>query len=212
MVMSATPTAIGYIRVSTTEQAVSGLGLAAQRTAIEAECARRGWTLVGIEADEGVSGSVAPGRRAGLSAAIEAVAAGRASVIVALRLDRIGRDAVDVLNLTRSVEVALVDFPADLTTVAGRMVLTVLAGAAELERGLIAARTKSAMAEAKKRGVRLGRPPTLPQDVRDRILSERANGSTLAAIAAGLTADGVPTAQGGQWRPATVAYIVKSAA
>ena len=134
--------AIAYLRVSTTEQALSGLGLDAQRSAIEAECARQGWDLVATIADEGVSGSKAPAKRAGLADALDRIGSGEAEILVALRLDRLGRDAVDVLNLTKSTEVALVDFPADLTTPAGRMVLTVLAGAAELERGLISERTR----------------------------------------------------------------------
>jgi len=47
---------VGYIRVSSRDQAESGLGLAAQRAAIETECVKRGWTLISIEADEGKSG------------------------------------------------------------------------------------------------------------------------------------------------------------
>ncbi len=59
-----------YVRVSTTEQAESGLGLAAQREAIDAEIARRGWTLVELYADEGVSGGVAPEGRPGGAVAL----------------------------------------------------------------------------------------------------------------------------------------------
>ena len=68
--MATTRTAIAYLRVSTAEQVVSGLGLDAQRTAIEAECVRQGWELVATLADEGVSGSKAPAKRAGLSEAL----------------------------------------------------------------------------------------------------------------------------------------------
>lgn len=50
-------TVVAYVRVSTDEQAASGAGLEAQRAAIEAEVARRGWVIVGWHADEGVSGS-----------------------------------------------------------------------------------------------------------------------------------------------------------
>ncbi len=103
--------AIGYLRVNTTEQALSGLSLDAQRSAIEAECACQGWDLVDIVADEGVSGSKAPAKRTGLSDALTRISNDEADLLVALRLDRLGRDAVDVLNLTKSTEVALVDFP-----------------------------------------------------------------------------------------------------
>ena len=93
--------AIGYLRVNTTEQALSGLSLDAQRSAIEAECACQGWDLVDIVADEGVSGSKAPAKRTGLSDALTRISNDEADLLVALRLDR----------LTKSTEVALVDFP-----------------------------------------------------------------------------------------------------
>ena len=204
--------AIGYLRVSTAEQALSGLGLDAQRSAIETECNRQGWDLVAIVADEGVSGSKAPSKRAGLSAALARIASGEAEILVSLRLDRLGRDAVDVLNLTKTTEVALVDFPADLTTPAGRMVLTVLAGAAELERGLISERTRAAMAEAKRRGVHCGRARVMPDEIRARILEAHAAGQSLNAIARSLNTDEIPTAHGGaKWHPATVRRVVLSA-
>mgnify|MGYP003373670271 CR=1 FL=1 len=204
--------AIAYLRVSTTEQALSGLGLDAQRSAIETECARQGWDLVATIADEGVSGSKAPAKRAGLADALDRIGSGEAEILVALRLDRLGRDAVDVLNLTKSTEVALVDFPADLTTPAGRMVLTVLAGAAELERGLISERTRAAMAEAKRRGVHCGRARVMPDEIRARILEAHAAGQSLNGIARDLNDQGVPTAHGGaKWYPGTVRRVVLSA-
>ena len=201
--------AIGYLRVSTAEQALSGLGLDAQHSAIEAECKRQGWNLVATVADEGISGSKDPAKRAGLSDALVRISTGEAHLLVALRLDRLGRDAVDVLNLTKTVEVALVDFPADLTTPAGRMVLTVLAGAAELERSLISERTRAAMAEAKRRGVHCGRARVMPDEVRTRILEAHAAGRSLNAIARDPNADEVPTAHGGaRWYAGTVRRVV----
>ena len=109
--MATTRSVIAYVRVSTAEQVVSGLGLDAQRSAIETECDRQGWNLVATITDESVSGSKAPSKRAGLSHALARIASGEADLLVSLRLDRLGRDAVDVLNLTKSTEVALVDFP-----------------------------------------------------------------------------------------------------
>ena len=160
-------------------------------------------------ADEGLTRSQDPAKRAGLSDALVRISTGEAHLLVALRLDRLGRDAVDVLNLTKTVEVALVDFPADLTTPAGRMVLTVLAGAAELERGLISERTRAAMAEAKRRGVHCGRARVMPDEVRTRILEAHAAGRSLNAIARDLNADEVPTAHGGaRWYAGTVRRVV----
>ena len=207
--MTSQPSVIGYLRVSTAEQGLSGLGLDAQRSAIESECARQGWDLVATVADVGVSGSKPPAKRPGLSEALDRIARGQADLLVALRLDRLGRDAVDVLHLTKTTDVALVDFPADLTTPAGRMVLTVLAGAAELERGLISERTKAAMAEAKRRGVHCGRARTMPDRVRTRILEAHAAGQSLNAIARTLNGEAVPTAHGGaRWYASTVRTVV----
>lgn len=61
---------VGYCRVSTSEQVDSGLGLEAQRRAIRLECERRGWELVAVEEDAGVSGKVTS--RPGLQRALDA--------------------------------------------------------------------------------------------------------------------------------------------
>jgi len=83
---------------------------------------------------------------------------------------------------------------------------------AQLERRLISQRTKEAMAIKKAQGVHLGRPPTVPQRVVQRIQRQRARGETLRAIAASLNADRVPTAQGGkEWYASTVRGIVNRA-
>src|SRR5688572_14063294 len=78
-------TAIGYIRVSTAEQAASGLGLAAQRSAIEADASRRGLRLVAILSDEGVGGGSLA--RPALGQALDAMAAGDASALLVMKLD-----------------------------------------------------------------------------------------------------------------------------
>jgi recombinase len=67
------------------------------------------------------------------------------------------------------------------------------------------------MAEKRKQGLRLGRPPSLPSKVRERIAAERQAGKSLAAIAAALNAEGVQTAQGGrQWWPSTVRIALRT--
>src|SRR3954454_14784867 len=87
--------AIGYVRVSTSEQADSGAGLAAQEHAIRTEAERRGWDLVEVFVDAGVSGRSLTGREA-LAAALEAVEdGGRADVLVVAKLDRLSRSLVD---------------------------------------------------------------------------------------------------------------------
>jgi DNA invertase Pin-like site-specific DNA recombinase len=85
----------------------------------------------------------------------------------------------------------------------------VLATFAHCERRAISERTRAALARTRAQGVRLGRPPQMSRHAIERIRRERAAGSSLAAIANGLNADRIPTAQGGRrWYPATVRYTL----
>ena len=89
----------------------------------------------------------------------------------------------------------------------------VLATFAQFERRLIGQRTRDALAMKRAAGVVLGRPRTMREEVRRRIVAERAAGRSTPAIAAGLNADGVPTAHGGRrWYPSTVAKAIRGVA
>ena len=84
-----------------------------------------------------------------------------------------------------------------------------LATFAPFERRLISQRTRQALAAKRAQGVRLGRPPRMSQYAIEPIRRERAAGHSLAAIANGLNADRIPTAQGGRrWYPATIRYTL----
>ena len=90
--------------------------------------------------------------------------------------------------------------------------MNVLCSFAPCERGLSSKRIGQALARKRAQGVRLGRPPTMSRYAIERIRRERAAGKSLAAIANGLNADHIPTAQGGRrWYPATVRYTLKRA-
>ena len=81
----------------------------------------------------------------------------------------------------------------------------------QYERRLISQRTRDALAAKRARGERLGAAPALPVEVTRRIIAERANGLTFQAIAAGLMADGIPTARGKRrWFPATIKAVTTS--
>lgn len=198
---------IGYLRVSTREQADSGLGLDAQRRAIEAEARRRGWE-VDWYADEGRSAATLD--RPGLRVALQALRRGKAEALVVAKLDRLSRsvsDFAEILDVARRQRWAVVvlDLGVDTTTTAGELVANVMAAVAQWERRVIGQRTADAMAEAKARGVRIGRERAIPDEVARRILAERADGATYAAIAAGLDADCIPTpGGGGRWHGSTV--------
>jgi DNA invertase Pin-like site-specific DNA recombinase len=206
---------IGYVRVSTDEQRISGAGLVAQRAAIEAECVRRGWTLVQVIEDAGYSAKDM--KRPGVQIALETLRRGEAGALVVAKLDRLSRSMIDftgVMAMATKQNWALValDCAVDTTTPAGEAMANVLATFAQFERRLIGQRTREALAAKRASGVRLGRPVSLPVSVRERINSEREAGRSLAAIAEMLNEEQVPTAQGGkQWWPSTVRAVLRVA-
>lgn len=104
--------------------------------------------------------------------------------------------------------VVALDIGVDTSTPSGRMMANVVATFAQYERELIGERTRVALAAKKAQGVKLGRPRTLPDDVRRRIIRARRRGDTFAHIAERLNREGVPTAQGSQWFPASVHKVV----
>ena len=204
---------VGYARVSTHEQAESGLGLDAQRTAIVAECDRRGWALVEILDDAGISGKTMS--RPGLHAALDALDSGRGGTLMVAKLDRLSRSLVDfaaVMERAHRDGWALValDLGVDTTSPAGELVANVMASVAQWERRAIGARTRDALAAKKAQGVRLGRPVAHDPDIRAEVVAAFRSGMSLSAIARDLNGRGVPTAHGGaQWHPSTVRAMVK---
>lgn len=204
---------IGYLRVSTDEQAVSGLGLADQRSVIAAETTRRGWSDVEYLSDEGFSAKNLS--RPGIAQALEMLRDGEASVLVVSKLDRLSRSLLDFATLMdvakrQGWQLVVLDLAIDTTAPSGALMANVMACFAEYERQLIGARTSAALQQLKAQGKRLGRPVTLPVAVRRRIVAEREGGKTLAAIALGLTDDCIPTARGGKWHPSTVKAVLVS--
>ena len=203
---------LGYLRVSSDEQTSSGAGLEAQRQAILAECERKGWHEVEFIEDAGYSAKDL--KRPGVQEALRVLEAGEASTLVVAKLDRLSRSMIDFTGLMGKAQKqgwALVALDCvDTTTPSGEAMANMLATFAQFERRLIGQRTRDALAIKRGQGVRLGRPRTLPEDVRQRIVAARGAGLTLAEIANTLNSDGVATAQGGRrWYPATVRKIVK---
>ncbi|MCT2282055.1 recombinase family protein [Micromonospora chalcea] len=206
---------VAYLRVSTEEQAESGAGLMAQRAAIEVEAQRRGWVVVAWKEDKGASGKSLGGRPA-LSEALELVESLQVAALVVAKLDRLSRSLVDFASLmerarTKQWNLIALDLGIDLSTPAGEFMASVMASAAQWERRIIGQRTREGLAAKRAAGVRLGRPVSLPGDVRARIVAEARNGESLAGIARGLNADSIPTAQGGKrWYPSTVRAVLVS--
>lgn len=206
--------AITYRRVSTDEQTASGAGLAAQTATISDAVARRSWTVVADLVDEGASGGSLSGRPA-LSEALDRLDAGEADALVVAKLDRLSRSVADFAAIAerarrRGWALVALDVDVDTSTPTGEMVANITATVAQWERRIIGARTAEALAARKAAGVRLGRPVTLAQDVRERIAAERAAGESLARIAERLNNEGVPTARGGRWHASTIRAVHRS--
>lgn len=207
------PKAVGYIRVSTQDQAREGWSLDAQRRRIQAFCEAKGWPLDEVYADEGVS---AVKHRPAWEKLLANVLADGVTHVVALKLDRFGRSALDLLETYKAFEnkgvaLVVVDDAIDTSTPAGRLMRTVLAAIAEFERDIISERTKAALVEAKAQGRQLGRPALVPDDVESLVLRYSQDGMTLRAITARLNEDGVPTVRGKPWHPASVDRVLKRA-
>ncbi len=206
---------IGYARVSTEEQGVSGLGIAAQREAITAECKRQGWILMEIVED------VASGKdldRHGMTRVLAMLDAGEVDGLVASKTDRVSRSTRDFFTLLdraqrRGWTVTLAEMPIDTTIPMGEAMVGSAAVYAQLERRLIAQRTRDALAVKKAQGVVLGRPQSLPDDLVRRIVREYDAGDGLSLIARRLQSENIPTARGGTtWRASTIKAVLASAA
>lgn len=203
---------LGYVRVSTDEQADSGAGLAAQRKAIADGCQMRGYELVEVLEDAGWSGKSLD--RPGIASAIERLDAGEADALMVAKLDRLSRSLLDFAQLMARAQqkrwtIVALDLGVDTSTPAGEMMANVLATFSQFERRLIGQRTREAMAVKKAAGQHLGRPRTLSDDVVARIVADRQAGMTLQAICDGLAADGIPTPRGGKrWEPSVVRRVI----
>ena len=203
-------TVIGYVRVSTTEQADSGAGLDAQRAAIVAECARKGWTLAAIHEDAGYSAKNLD--RPALAVALDTLERGTARALVVAKVDRLSRSVLDFATLLARADregwaLVALDLGLDMSTPTGSLMASIVAAVSEYERRLIGQRTRDALAAKRAAGVKLGRPRQLATDVAERIRTRRAEGATLQAIADQLNAAATRTPTGRAWSPALVRKV-----
>jgi len=210
---------VGYLRVSSTQQGRSGLGIEAQRQALAQFAEADGFEIVReyVEVETG-KGADALDRRPQLAAALADARKRHCSIAVA-KLDRLSRDVHFISGLMAHRVPFLV---AELGPDVDPFILHLFAALAEKERSLIGSRTKSALAAAKARGVTLGGPKIREaqkiavervMEIADRharnVLPiirdiQRAGIKSLRDVAAALNARGIATARGGKWYAATV--------
>ena len=188
------PLALGYIRVSSTEQIEAGASLDSQRAVLAGKAEVMGWDIEIIDGDAGISAKDITGRPA-LTTALARLAAGDADYLVAAALDRISRSVSDVSGLmSRSVEeewgLVCLRESIDTSTAMGRAFVQIAAVFAELERGLVSERTKAGMAQKKLEGSVFGKPSKLDPAVRARITAQHAAGVSCTQIARGTSRRG----------------------
>jgi DNA invertase Pin-like site-specific DNA recombinase len=209
---------VSYYRVSTQQQGQSGLGLAAQRQAVERFLGDTAPLLAEFTEVETGKGSNALERRPQLRAALELCKKRKATLVIA-KLDRLARNVHFVSGLIESG----VDFVAADMPQANKVMLQMHAVMSEWERDQISARTKAALQAAKARGVRLGTagPANLRPHIEQRQAAARDFAENLRPVFAGLaTASqrqlavrlnrlGLKTAQGQAWTHVQVGRIRK---
>ena len=156
--------AIGYVRVSTEEQAREGISIEAQEERIRALATAKGWSLVNIIKDAGYSGKNLS--RPGAKSLIDICRKAEADVVIVYKVDRLTRRQKDLWYLLEEVfEANHVGFVSvteafDTTTAAGKAFLGMLGVFAQLERDLVSERTREALNHKKTKGEWIGRKPT----------------------------------------------------
>lgn len=224
--MTTERTLITYIRVSTSQQGRSGLGIEAQRRTLAHFAQAEGFTVVRefVEVETG-KGADALDRRPQLKGALAAAKKLRCHVAVA-KLDRLSRDVHFISGLmAHKVPFVVAELGPDVDP----FVLHLFAALAEKERALISTRTRQALSAAKARGVTLGNPKlnvarkSAVEAVKaeaDRYAAnvlpiireaQKAGASTLRQVADALNARGIPTARGGRWYAQSIANILERA-
>lgn len=168
-----------YCRVSTLEQTTEN-----QRREIEAA----GFTVKPQRLiEEQISGSVAASERPGFARLLDRMENG--DVLIVTKLDRLGRDAMDVRKTVEQLAASgirvhcLALGGVDLTSAAGKMTMQVISAVAEFEKDLLIERTHSGLARARAAGKRFGRPPALNPDQRQVALEHLKAGASISAVA-----------------------------
>lgn len=221
------PRVIAYCRVSTDEQASSGVSLQAQESKLRAYALAMDLELVRVESDAGVSAKTLD--RPALQRALASLSADEADALVVVKLDRLTRsvrDLADLLEQYFSADHGLISLgeSVDTRTAAGRLVLNVMTSVAQWEREAIGERTSNALQHMKSQGKRVGAVPYGYELAEDGVSlvpcthelaviatakNLRANGSSLRAISATLALQGNFARNGKRFDPQQIARITE---
>ncbi len=163
-----------YARVSTLKPS-QAQSVPRQLAELRDEARRRGWDVVETCTDK-MSGGRSD--RPGLTAALDLIFRGRADILVVHDLDRLGRDVAQMLYNADAIRAAggnffVRDRNIDTSTAEGRLIFTIFAALAEFQRNSNRERILAGLAYARKKGVRLGRPPAIPSTALERAVQLR---------------------------------------
>jgi len=209
------PLALLYVRVSTNRQAKSGHSIDTQ-PALLTEAAEREGFRVEVITETGSGRNTA---RPGLNGALDRLAKGEAQALYALDTDRLARSTMHLLDISqRAVKekwrLVITTAQVDTSTPSGEAFLTMAAAFAQFESRMISERVKRQHQARRDRGeiwgVTNGNKSKLPEKTRALIMHLRAQGISLAKIAAQLASQGVPTVSGGEWHSSTIQRIINS--
>ncbi|CAB5079322.1 hypothetical protein D3OALGA1CA_2404 [Olavius algarvensis associated proteobacterium Delta 3] len=216
--------AIGYIRVSTDEQAKEGVSLENQKSKIIAYCELKDLDLLEIIEDAGISAKNL--RRPGAQRVIEMARNKMTDSVVVYKLDRMFRSTVDALETTElfdkwDVSFHSIDETLDTKSAMGKFYFTLTAALAEMERGIIGERTRDALQRKKSNGEVYGVVPFGYKRFKGRLLEKpdeqkvirtvlelRDRGWNLSRISRELNRMGLKTKKGRQWYPQTVKNVI----
>lgn len=204
--------ALGYVRCSTREQTLSGLGLKAQTSAIRDAARSKGWRLTMIE-DAGATGATTD--RPGLQSALTLLARGKADALIVSKLDRLSRSVVDFAQLmerSRREEWSIIalDLGLDTSSAAGELMATILASFSQFERRMISIRTKDALSELKASGKKLGGSKRLVSPEALDLIVALSESRNYSSIARELDARALPTPRGAKrWSPSVVSSVIR---
>lgn len=220
-------TAIGYVRVSTEDQAKEGVSLDNQKSKIQAYCQLKDLNLSEIIEDAGISAKNL--KRPGVQRVLNLAKKKQVDAIVVYKLDRIFRSTVDALETTKLFDKWQVSFHSiqetlDTQSAMGRFFFTLTAALAEMERRLIGERTKVALAYKRKNNEKTGgdipygfdlTPAGIlvKNDVEQKVIRVirklNNDGYSLRKVCRELEQSGYPTKRGSfVWHPATIAGIL----
>ncbi len=223
---------VGYIRVSTNQQAEEGISLDAQRAKLQAYAVAMDFDLISIEMDAGLS--AASLARPGVQKALQMIKSGQADALLVVKQDRLSRSMLDMAKLIKShfqdAQFISIAEQFDTHSASGRMFVKMMTLFSEYERELIGERTRDALAHLRAQGVQMGTAALgwdhgtkdelneagrrrifyndKELEIVDLIVELRDQGQTLRAIAAHLSHKGCKTKRGGRWQANTIRKVL----